>query len=234
MSGLLQFDDSGQNNGSWNHSLSCVASVNLAKMHNGWKLLQNLCLLNALHKIYTAWGKPAKSQILPLSLASTLAISEKVSFLNVMKNEAMFPGQDCETDCYWKLEGLMHFHLEQLGGKWTFKMELDQFMKRIVWYDCMSQQKNGHSDIEIAPQLWSWVLFLFCGGKKKKNKIIGLSRWHLFITWTSQLFLQQQFLYYKRREREKANNIHSVQSVKPALPYNLLYKLLRALYYQIE
>lgn len=145
MSGLVWADDSGQNNGFWNYSLCCLASVNLARMHNDWELLQNKCLINILLKIYAVWGGEAKAQIL-LSLASTLAISEKVSFLNVMKNKDMSPGQDCKTDCYWKLEGLLYFHLEQLEEKWTFKRELDQFTKRFVWYGCMWQHWSRHSD----------------------------------------------------------------------------------------
>lgn len=145
MSGLVEADDSGQNNGFWNYSLCYAASVNLARMHNDWKLLQNKCLINILLKIYTVWGDNAKAQIL-LSWASTLAVLEKVSFLNVMKNKDTSPGQNCRTDYYWKLEGVLHFHLEQLEGKWTFKMELDQFMQRILWYDCIWQNWSRQSD----------------------------------------------------------------------------------------
>lgn len=66
-------------------------------------------------------------------------------------------------DCYWKLEGLLYFHLEQLEEKWTLKVELDLFTSRIVWCDCMWQHCSRHSDtanssavitLSAIPILW--------------------------------------------------------------------------------
>lgn len=90
------------------------------------------------------------------------------------EKQDMSPGQDCKTDCYWKLERLLHFHLEQLRGNELLRWNSISSQKEFYAMTACDSTEADSVTQQKALQLPSWVLFRFCGWKNKKHGIVRI------------------------------------------------------------